>query len=83
MESRKLQPRGKSPLCDIEIGLFSDTRVFIKSRSQSPRFQGTTDKKPSRGHMRNPHGDTYASTVRIQFIYISPFTDIPLERSLS
>ena len=41
--------RGKSPLCDIEFGLFSDTRVFIKSRSQSPRFQGTTDKKPSRG----------------------------------
>lgn len=112
--------------------VFSDTRVFIKSRSQSPRFQGTTDKKPSRGstglnvhqkcmgfsrpipqlekglfpscggplrgavksetkseirrsnvHICNPHGDTYASTVRIQFIYISPSTDIPLERSLS
>lgn len=102
--------------------MFSDTRVFIKSRSQSPRFQGTTDKKPSasrgstglnvhqkcmgfprpipqpekglfpscggplRGavksetkseirrssaHMCNPHGDTYASTVRIQFIHIT------------
>ncbi|TGZ49743.1 hypothetical protein DBV15_01300, partial [Temnothorax longispinosus] len=41
--------RGKSPLCGIGIGLFSDTRVFIKSRSQSPRFQGTTDKKPVAG----------------------------------
>ncbi|EGI58801.1 hypothetical protein G5I_12912 [Acromyrmex echinatior] len=129
---RSLVLRGKSPLCDIEFELFSDTRVFIKSRSQSPRFQGTTDKKPSRGstglnvhqkcmgfprpipqpekglfpscggplrgavksetkseirrsstHMYNPHEDTYASTVRIQFIYISPSTDIPLERSLS
>lgn len=116
----------KSLLCGVGIGLFSDTPVFIKSRSQSLRFRGTTDKKPSRGstglnvhqkcmgfprpipqpekglfpscggplrgavksetkseirrssaHMCNSHGDTYASTVRIQFIYISPSTDIP------
>lgn len=133
-ENCSLALREKVPAmrCGIAIGLFSDTRVFIKSRSQSPRFQGTTDKKPSRGstslnvhqkcmgfprpipqpekglfpscggplrgavksetkseirrssaHMCNPHGDTYASTVPIQFIYISPSTDIPLERSLS
>lgn len=31
----------------------------------------------SSAHVCNPHEDSYASTVRIQFIYISPSTDIP------
>ncbi|KYM86567.1 hypothetical protein ALC53_04028 [Atta colombica] len=51
-------------------------RGAVKSETKS-------EIRRSNAHMCNSHEDTYASTVRIQFIYISPSTDIPLERSLS
>lgn len=65
----------KSPLRGTEIELFSDTRIFIKSRSQSSRSAGAQRKKPparsctgwtfirnawgSRGRFRNQKKDCF------------------------